>query len=42
LGFTLDGRHRQTHWAEDAWHDSLFYGVLIDEFSQEQIETRTI
>jgi RimJ/RimL family protein N-acetyltransferase len=40
LGFTLDGRHRQTHWAEGAWHDSLFYGVLIDEFSQEQIEAR--
>ena len=39
LGFTLDGRHRQTHWADGAWHDSLFYGILVDEFSQGQIET---
>lgn len=38
LGFTLDGRHRQTHWAEGAWHDSLFYGILVDEFSQERVE----
>ena len=22
LGFTLDGRHRQTHWTEGKWHDS--------------------
>lgn len=28
LGFTLDGRHRQTHWANGLWHDSLFYGLL--------------
>lgn len=28
LGFSLDGRHRQTHWAEGDWHDSLFYGLL--------------
>jgi RimJ/RimL family protein N-acetyltransferase len=32
LGFTLDGRHRETHWSEGAWHDSLFYGVLDREF----------
>jgi RimJ/RimL family protein N-acetyltransferase len=32
LGFTLDGRHRETHWAEGAWHDSLFFGVLEREF----------
>jgi hypothetical protein len=32
LGFTLDGRHRETHWAEGGWHDSLFYGVLDREF----------
>jgi RimJ/RimL family protein N-acetyltransferase len=32
LGFRLDGRHRETHWAEGAWHDSLFYGVLDREF----------
>lgn len=33
LGFSLDGRHRQTHWAEGAWHDSLFFSLLsTDEF----------
>lgn len=34
LGFTLDGRHRQTHWAEGTWHDSLFYGILAHEFGE--------
>ncbi|HXQ50998.1 MAG TPA: GNAT family protein [Stellaceae bacterium] len=33
LGFTLDGRHRETHWAEGAWHDSLFFGILDREFA---------
>lgn len=33
LGFSLDGQHRQTHWTEGKWHDSLFYGLLEDEFS---------
>jgi RimJ/RimL family protein N-acetyltransferase len=28
LGFRLDGRHRETHWAEGAWHDSLYYSLL--------------
>lgn len=28
LGFSLDGRHRQTHWSEGGWHDSLFYSLL--------------
>ena len=28
LGFTLDGVHRQTHWAEGAWHDSHYYSLL--------------
>jgi RimJ/RimL family protein N-acetyltransferase len=32
LGFTLDGRHRETHWAEGAWHDSLFFGILARDF----------
>ncbi len=31
LGFKLDGRHRGTHWAEGAWHDSLFYGHLSSD-----------
>lgn len=35
LGFSLDGRHRQTHWAEGAWHDSLFFSLLsTDEFQR--------
>lgn len=33
MGFTLDGRHRQTHWGEGEWHDSLFYGMLSDDFT---------
>lgn len=28
LGFLLDGRHRDTHWAEGGWHDSLYYSLL--------------
>ncbi len=33
LGLKLDGRHREAHWAEGAWHDSLFYGILDHEFT---------
>jgi RimJ/RimL family protein N-acetyltransferase len=32
LSFRLDGRHRQTHWSEGAWHDSLFYSLLDFEY----------
>lgn len=32
LGFTLDGTHRQTYWCDGEWHNSLFYGLLRDEF----------
>ncbi len=32
LGFTLDGRHRQTHWTGGGWVDSLFYGLLSTEW----------
>ncbi len=32
LGFKLEGKHRQTHWTEGKWCDSLFYSVLKDEF----------
>jgi RimJ/RimL family protein N-acetyltransferase len=28
LGFHLDGLHKETHWAEGKWHDSLFFGLL--------------
>ena len=31
LGFTLDGVHRQTHWAEGAWHDSHYYSLLATD-----------
>lgn len=31
LGFSLDGRHRKTHWAEGGWHDSLFYSLLATD-----------
>lgn len=36
LGFTLDGRHRQTRWAAGDWHDSLFYSLLGFEFTDVQ------
>ena len=32
LGFTLDGRHRESHWTEGRWVDSLFYGLLDKEW----------
>lgn len=31
LGFSLDGRHRSTHWAEGAWHDSLYFSLLASD-----------
>lgn len=31
LGFRLDGRHRETHWAENEWHDSLFFSLLASD-----------
>jgi RimJ/RimL family protein N-acetyltransferase len=31
LGFSLDGRHRHTHWAEGAWHDSLYFSLLAGD-----------
>jgi RimJ/RimL family protein N-acetyltransferase len=32
LNFKLDGCHRQTHWAEGGWRDSLIYGLLKDDW----------
>lgn len=32
LGFQLDGRHRETYWSDGTWHDSLFYGLLRQEY----------
>ena len=28
LGFELDGRHRETHWTDGKWCDSLFFSLL--------------
>lgn len=32
LGFQIDGKHRQTHWANGSWHDSIFYSFLSSDF----------
>ena len=32
LGFAREGVHRQTHFTEGKWVDSLFYGLLASEF----------
>lgn len=32
LGFRRDGRHRETYWSDGEWHDSLFYGLLRQEY----------
>ncbi len=28
LGFELEGRHKETHFTEGKWVDSLYYGLL--------------
>lgn len=33
IGFRLEGRHRQTHWSEGKWCDSLFFGLLAKEWA---------
>lgn len=33
LGFRQEGRHRQTHWSEGKWCDSLFFGLLAKEWA---------
>jgi hypothetical protein len=38
LGFSVDGRHRQTHWTEGRWCDSLFYSILRHEYLNPQTE----
>ena len=32
LGFQLDGRHRETHWTDGRWVDSLFYSLLSQDY----------
>ena len=34
LGFSLDGKHRETCWHLNKWHDSYFYGLLRREFNK--------
>lgn len=36
LGFTLEGTHRQTHWTEGKWVNSLFYGLLESEYKKDE------
>lgn len=31
LGFQRDGCHRETHWAEGKWHDSIYYSLLSSD-----------
>lgn len=31
LGFSLDGRFRETHWSGGVWHDSLYYALLASD-----------
>jgi len=33
LGFKLEGTHRQTHWGEGFWCDSLFYALLRSDLN---------
>ncbi len=32
LGFSLEGQHRDTHWTEGKWCDSLYYSKLLTEY----------
>lgn len=31
LGFTLEGKFRESHWSDNRWLDSLYYGLLTGE-----------
>lgn len=31
LGFSFEGRHKEQHWTEGKWCDSLYYGKIVDE-----------
>jgi RimJ/RimL family protein N-acetyltransferase len=31
LNFSFEGRHRQTHWSNGLWSDSLFYSLLVTD-----------
>ena len=33
LGFKLEGVHKETHWTEGRWCDSLFYGYVMHDLA---------
>ena len=34
LGFKLEGVHKETHWTEGRWCDSLFYGYVLNDLAR--------
>lgn len=34
LGFKLEGVHKETHWTEGKWCDSLFYGYVMYDLAR--------
>ena len=38
LKFQLDGRHKETYFFKNKWHDSLFFGILSKNFSKKNKE----
>lgn len=40
LGFEQEGRHRQTHWSEGQWCDSLFFGLLSKDWAARRKDFR--
>jgi RimJ/RimL family protein N-acetyltransferase len=38
MGFKLEGKHRETHWSEGKWHNSLYYSLLQNEFKNKILE----
>lgn len=32
LKFKEEGRHRQSHWTEGSWVDSIYYGLISSEY----------
>ena len=37
LKFVLEGKHRETYWYNNKWHNSLFYSILLKEFKNKSI-----
>lgn len=34
LGFSLEGRQKESHWTEGAWVDSLYYGLVDKDYKE--------